>query len=57
MKQKKQYKMLQLDEEVHTMLRDYAKRHGFVMKLFVQSLIKQAISTEKLRKINFNEKN
>jgi hypothetical protein len=49
MKEKKQYKMLQLDEEVHTMLRDYAKRHGFVMKLFVQALIKQAIATNKKR--------
>jgi hypothetical protein len=47
MKEKKEYKMLQLDAEMHKALRDYCKWHGFQMKGFVQALIRQAIRDNK----------
>lgn len=47
MKQKKTYKMLQLDEEIHKALKDYCKHHGFQMKGFVQALIRQALKTKR----------
>lgn len=43
MKEKKQYKMLQLDGNIHKALKEYTQRHGFQMKGFVQALIRQAI--------------
>lgn len=47
MKEKKEYKMLQLDAEIHKVLKDYCKWHGFGMKGFVQALIRQAIRDNK----------
>lgn len=47
MKEKKEYKMLQLDTEMHKALKDYCNRHGFQMKGFVQTLIRQAIANNK----------
>lgn len=44
---KRKYKMLQLDEDVHTMLKEYCKHHHFVMSGFVEALIKQAIKGKK----------
>lgn len=49
MKPKKVYKMLQLDEEIHRVLKEYADRHGFKMKNFVQALIRQALKNNKNR--------
>jgi len=43
MKEKKEYKMLQLDANIHKALKEYTQRHGFQMKGFVQALIRQAI--------------
>lgn len=47
--EKKQYKMLQLDENIHKALKAYCQRHGFQMKGFVQALIRQAIKDNKNR--------
>ena len=47
MKEKKKYKMLQLDENIHKALKEYTQRHGFQMKGFVQALIRQAIKDKK----------
>jgi len=49
MKEEKKYKMLQLDENIHAALRQYCKHHGFQMKGFVQSLIRQALRNNKIR--------
>ena len=48
-KPKKEYKMLQLDRNIHDALKQYCQHHGFLMKGFVQSLIRQAIKDNKLR--------
>jgi len=42
-KPKKEYKMLQLDNDLHQALKRYCNHHGFMMKGFVQALIRQAI--------------
>lgn len=49
MKEKKKYKMLQLDEELHRYLKEYCQRHGFQLKGFVQALIRQALRDNKIR--------
>ena len=49
MKEKKNYKMLQLDEDIHKALKEYCNHHGFIMKQFVQSLIRQALRNNKNR--------
>lgn len=40
---KKQYGMIQIPADVHERLRDYCKKHGFVIGGFVASLVRQAI--------------
>lgn len=47
MKEEKKYKMLQLPEEVHTMLKQYCNHHGFFMSGFVSALIRQSIKGKK----------
>jgi hypothetical protein len=47
MKENKKYKMLQLDEEVHKLLKEYCQHHGFQLKGFVQAMIKQTIAKNK----------
>lgn len=47
MKEKKNYKMLQLDEDIHKALKEYTDKYGFKMKGFVQALIRQAIKDNK----------
>lgn len=42
-KPKKEYAMVQLDKDLHGALKQYCKHHGFMMKGFIQSLIRQAI--------------
>lgn len=46
-KSKEDYKMLQLDANMHQALKEYCNQHGFIMKSFVQSLIRQALSNNK----------
>lgn len=41
-KEKSDYAMVMLPKEIHTILKDYCKLHGFNMSGFVSSLIKQA---------------
>ena len=47
MKEKKQYKMVQLDEELHRYLKEYCQRHGFQIKVFIQALVRQALKDKK----------
>jgi len=44
---KKKYKMLQLSEETHQILKQYCSHHGFIMSSFVSALIKQHIKGKK----------
>ena len=37
------YKMLQLTEESHSMLKEYCKKNNMIMSAFVASLIRKAI--------------
>lgn len=46
-KPKPEYKMLQLDKNIHDALKQYCSHHGFIMKSFVQALIRQAIKDNK----------
>ncbi len=48
-KTKEDYKMLQLDVNMHQALKEYCNQHGFIMKLFVQALIRQAIANRKIK--------
>ena len=49
MKEKKDYKMVQMDAELHRYLKEYCQRHGFNMAGFVGALVKQALSNNKIR--------
>ena len=42
-KERAVYSMLQIPKEVHTQLKEYCNKHGFVMGHFVSNLIKKAI--------------
>jgi predicted DNA-binding protein len=44
---KRKYKMLQLPEETHQMLKEYCEHHGFTMSGFVSAIIKQTIKGKK----------
>jgi hypothetical protein len=46
-KPKQEYAMVQLDKELHTALKQYCKHHGFLMKGFIQALIRQALKNGK----------
>lgn len=43
MEKQQKYKMLQLSEEVHTLLKDYCKKNNMIMSAYVASLIRKAI--------------
>jgi hypothetical protein len=43
----KKYAMVQLDADVHKLLKEYTDTHGFKIKGFVQNLIKKAIKDRK----------
>jgi hypothetical protein len=43
----KKYAMLQIDAEVHQMLKDFCKDKGYKMNGLVESLIKDKVSTTK----------
>lgn len=49
MKEKKEYKMVQMDAELHRYLKEYCKRHGFNMAGFVGALVKQALANNQKR--------
>ena len=49
MKEKKQYKMVQLDADLHKYLKQYCQRHGFQIKGFIQALVRQAIANNKTK--------
>ena len=46
-KEKSDYAMVMLPKEVHTILKDYCKMHGFNMTGFVSAIIKQTIANNK----------
>jgi hypothetical protein len=46
-KEIKKYKLLQLPEEVHKMLKEYCNTHGFLMSGYVSALIRQSIKGKK----------
>jgi hypothetical protein len=43
MEKQPKYKMLQLPEEVHTLLKDYCKKNNMIMSAYVSSLIRKGI--------------
>ena len=43
MKEQPKYKMLQLSEETHTLLKDYCKKNNMIMSAYVASLIRKGI--------------
>jgi hypothetical protein len=43
MKEQKKYSMVQLDSDLHRALKNYCKYHGFQIKGFIQSLVRQAL--------------
>jgi hypothetical protein len=40
------YKLVQLPEHVHTILKAYCNEKGFIMSSFVSALIKQAVKAK-----------
>lgn len=42
----KKYKMIQLDAEVHGMLKEYCKKNGHNMKGIVQKLIREQVNAQ-----------
>lgn len=42
-KEKSDYKMVQMDKELHTLLKDYCKTNGFSMSGFVAASVKQRL--------------
>lgn len=46
-KEKSDYKMVQMDAELHRYLKAYCQRHGFSMAGFVAALVRQAITHNK----------
>ena len=43
MKEKPKYKMLQLQEETHRLLKEYCNRHGFVMSSLIAKLVREQV--------------
>jgi len=43
MEKQPKYKMLQLDSEVHSLLKDYCKKNNMIMSAYVASLIRKSI--------------
>ena len=52
-KAKSDYKVIQMDAELHRYLKEYCQRHGFKMSGFIAALVRQAITNNK--KISFND--
>lgn len=47
MKEKKEYKMVQMDKDLHQALKAYCQHHGFNMAGFVAALVRQALRDNK----------
>ena len=47
MKLEKKYSMVQLDADLHKVLKEYCNHHGFQIKGFIQALIRQALKNNK----------
>jgi len=43
----KKYKMIQVSEETHTMLKEYCNKHGFKISGLLQAIVKQYIQRPK----------
>jgi hypothetical protein len=43
MEKQPKYKMLQLSEDVHTLLKEHCKKNNMIMSAYVASLIRKAI--------------
>lgn len=50
MKEVKKYKMIQVSEETHQMIKDYCDMHGFKITGFISALVKKTI--RKNEKVN-----
>jgi hypothetical protein len=46
-KDKSDYKMVQMDAELHKTLKQYCQHHGFSMSGFISALVRQAIANNK----------
>ena len=46
-KLKSDYKMVQMDAELHRYLKEYCKTHGFSMSGFIAACVRQAIANNK----------
>ena len=46
-KAKSDYKVIQMDAELHRYLKEYCQRHGFKMSGFIAALVRQAITNNK----------
>lgn len=46
-KKEKKYAMVQLDADLHKALKNYCNQHGFMIKGFLQALIRQALANNK----------
>jgi len=43
MKEPQKYKMLQLPEETHRLLKEYCNKHGFIMSALITKLVRNEI--------------
>jgi hypothetical protein len=43
MEKQQKYKMLQLSEEVHTILKEHCKKNNMIMSAYVATLIRKAL--------------
>jgi hypothetical protein len=48
-KSKSDYKMIQMDAELHKYLKEYCSRHGFTLSGFIAALVRQALSNNKTK--------
>jgi hypothetical protein len=46
-KGREEYKMVQMDAELHRYLKDYCKQRGFTMSGLIASLVRQALANNK----------
>jgi hypothetical protein len=47
MKEKPKYKMIQVSEETHTMLKQYCQHHGFKISGLLTALVRQYVTKTK----------
>jgi len=48
-KEKSDYKLVQMDKELHTILKDYCKSNGFSISGFVANAVKQRLKLNKAK--------